>query len=347
MTWLVTGGAGYIGSHVVRAFRDRRASPAVVIDDLSSGHRGFVPRRTSRSSRAACSTRDAARPRLRRARRRRRRAPRRLQVRRCLGRAAAAHLHPERHRHGHPAGGDGRARRRTRSSSPPAPRVYGTPDVRPGHRGDPDQPRVAVRRVEAGRRVAAPRPGHGADAACATPRCATSTSSARASDDLHDTSPHNLFPLVFEQLVAGEDAPHQRRRLPHPGRHLRPRLRPRRRPRRLARRRRQGASTAGGPLEPVYNLGSGDGLSVRQIMDAVARVTGIDFTPEIAPAAPGRPGPHRRHRRAGRARPRLEDAAHGRRHGRLRLGGSTSRRAAKMIRSGHRQQRSHRISCCF
>ena len=41
MTWLVTGGAGYIGSHVVRAFISDEI-PAVVIDDLSSGHRSFV-----------------------------------------------------------------------------------------------------------------------------------------------------------------------------------------------------------------------------------------------------------------------------------------------------------------
>ena len=41
MTWLVTGGAGYIGSHVVRAFIAESIN-AVVIDDLSSGHRGFV-----------------------------------------------------------------------------------------------------------------------------------------------------------------------------------------------------------------------------------------------------------------------------------------------------------------
>src|SRR3954462_7240084 len=42
MTWLVTGGAGYIGSHVVRVGR-RAGRGALVPDALSSGPRGFVP----------------------------------------------------------------------------------------------------------------------------------------------------------------------------------------------------------------------------------------------------------------------------------------------------------------
>ena len=42
MTWLVTGGAGYIGSHVVRCFLES-GREVVVLDDLSSGHREFVP----------------------------------------------------------------------------------------------------------------------------------------------------------------------------------------------------------------------------------------------------------------------------------------------------------------
>jgi UDP-glucose 4-epimerase len=39
----------------------------------------------------------------------------------------------------------------------------------------------------------------------------------------------------------------------------------------------------------VYNLGSGTGVSVLQIMAAMARVTGIDFTPELAERRPGDP----------------------------------------------------------
>src|SRR3954464_763681 len=41
MTWLVTGGAGYIGAHVVRALREDGAG-VVVLDDLSTGDAGRV-----------------------------------------------------------------------------------------------------------------------------------------------------------------------------------------------------------------------------------------------------------------------------------------------------------------
>ena len=42
MTWLLTGGAGYIGSHIALAFRDA-GTPVVVLDDLSTGYREYVP----------------------------------------------------------------------------------------------------------------------------------------------------------------------------------------------------------------------------------------------------------------------------------------------------------------
>jgi UDP-glucose 4-epimerase len=42
MTWMLTGGAGYIGAHIVRAF-DAAGRPVVVLDDLSTGIRENVP----------------------------------------------------------------------------------------------------------------------------------------------------------------------------------------------------------------------------------------------------------------------------------------------------------------
>jgi len=107
-------------------------------------------------------------------------------------------------------------------------------------------------------------------------------------DDLYDSSPHNLFPLVFEALLAGRtpringddyDTPDGTcvRDYVHVAdladAHV------------VAARR----LAAGDTLEPIYNLGSGSGSSVREIMDTVGEVTGIDFTPEIAPRRAGDP----------------------------------------------------------
>ena len=46
---------------------------------------------------------------------------------------------------------------------------------------------------------------------------------------------------------------------------------------------------AGETLRPAYNLGSGVGSTVKEVMAAVARVTGIDFTPELVDRRPGDP----------------------------------------------------------
>ncbi len=69
MKVLVTGGAGYIGSHAVREFRDA-GHTVVVLDDLSAGHRAAVPdgrhrwsRATSARPKALVRALDGCRPR--------------------------------------------------------------------------------------------------------------------------------------------------------------------------------------------------------------------------------------------------------------------------------------------
>lgn len=107
-------------------------------------------------------------------------------------------------------------------------------------------------------------------------------------DDLYDTSPHNLFPLVLKALtdgttpkVFGTDYPTPDGSCVRDYIHVQDLA--------LAHVAAAEVLEEGRSLERVYNLGSGDGVSVLQIMDAVRRVTGIDFAPEIHPRRPGDP----------------------------------------------------------
>jgi UDP-glucose 4-epimerase len=103
-----------------------------------------------------------------------------------------------------------------------------------------------------------------------------------------DVSPHNLFPLVFEALLDGRTPRINGNDYPTPdGTNVRDYIHVAdlaishvAAARRL---------DAGEPLESAYNLGSGDGVSVGEIMSTIAEVTGIPFSPEIAPRRPGDP----------------------------------------------------------
>jgi len=108
------------------------------------------------------------------------------------------------------------------------------------------------------------------------------------SEALYDSSPHNLFPLVFTALAEGRTPKINGDDYPTPdGTNVRDYIHVSD----LAASHVAAAQRldAGQPLEAAYNLGSGDGVSVREIMDAVAEVTGIQFTPEIAARRPGDP----------------------------------------------------------
>jgi UDP-glucose 4-epimerase len=105
---------------------------------------------------------------------------------------------------------------------------------------------------------------------------------------VRDTSPHNLFPLVFDALVDGRQPRIYGTDYPTPdGSCVRDYLHVA--DLALAHVEAARRLEAGEPIEPAYNLGSGDGVSVRQIMDAVAEVTGLQVEPELAERRPGDP----------------------------------------------------------
>jgi UDP-glucose 4-epimerase len=106
--------------------------------------------------------------------------------------------------------------------------------------------------------------------------------------ELYDTSPHNLFPLVFRALGDGKTPKIFGNDYPTPdGTNVRDYVHVAD----LAISHVAAAKRldAGLPVETAYNLGSGDGSSVGDIMRAVADATGIDFEPEIAPRRAGDP----------------------------------------------------------
>jgi UDP-glucose 4-epimerase len=283
MSWLVTGGAGYIGAHVVRAFEDAGLE-AVVIDDLSSGHRGFLRDDTPLVEGSVLDT-D-------------------LVVRACKEHAVEGVVHlagfkyagvsVQRPLHTYTQNVTGTINLLDAMAQAGVENLvfsssaatFGTPDteiVTEDTGTFPESPYGESKLI--GEWIIR-------DQAVATGLRHTSLRYfnvvGSGSEDIYDTSPHNLFPLIFEALLAGRtpringtdyDTPDGTcvRDYVHVADTAAAHV--------VAARR----LAAGEALEPVYNLGSGDGSSVRQIMDSVREVTGIDFDPEIAPRRPGDP----------------------------------------------------------
>ena len=283
MTWLVTGGAGYIGAHVVRAFNEQGIG-AVVLDDLSSGRADFVPDGSPFVEGTILDT-DLVR--------------RTLRDHAVTGvvhlagfKYAGVSVERPLHTYDQNVTGtvsvlramqDEGVRNMVFSSSAS---VYGTPDVdvvtedtRLGPESPYGQSKLVGEWLMADQEVAA-------GLRHTSLRYFNVVGSV--DDSIYDTSPHNLFPLVFEALVAGRTPRINGDDYPTPdGTCVRDYLHVAD----LAHSHVVAARKleAGETLAQAYNLGSGDGSSVRQIMDAMARVTGIDFEPEIAPRRPGDP----------------------------------------------------------
>jgi UDP-glucose 4-epimerase len=283
MAWLVTGGAGYIGSHVVRAFL-AEGIDVVVLDDLSSGHADFVLAGVPFIRGTLLDTELLAKTFAEHT------ISGVVHVAgfKYAGVSVAKPLHTYEQNVTATAlllaamqdAGVGRI---VFSSSAA---VYGTPFtdlVTEETAKSPESPYGESKLI--GEWLLR-------DQAVAAGLAHTSLRYfnvvGSGAKELRDTSPHNLFPMVFEALIEGrtpringndyntEDGTCVRDYI-HVAdlavSHV------------AAARR----LDAGEEIAPVYNLGSGDGVSVGQIMSTVASVTGIPFTPEIGPRRTGDP----------------------------------------------------------
>lgn len=283
MTWMVTGGAGYIGSHVVQAFLDAGIS-AVVLDDLSTGHRSFVPAEVPFVHAEINDTSAVAEA---------------MREHGVLGVVHVAGFKYAGVSVQEPlltyrtnvsgtvsvlqAARDAGVHHLVFSSSAA---TYGTPDtdlVTEDTTTRPESPYGESKLI--GEWLLA-------DEARATGLRHTSLRYfnvvGSGHDHLVDTSPHNLFPLVFDAIlegrspkIFGEDYPTEDGTCVRDYIHVSD----------LAVSHVAAAQRlqTGEDLDPFYNLGSGSGTSVRQIMDAMAAVTGLDVQPEIHPRRPGDP----------------------------------------------------------
>ncbi len=283
MTWLVTGGAGYIGSHVVRAFVEAGV-PVVVLDSLTSGHPGFVPADVP-LVRGSILDGDLVRHTL-------------------VEHEVSGVVHLAGFKYAgvsvtkplltYQQNVTGMATLLEQMQSTGVDQIvfsssaatYGTPDVDLVTESTPTSPEspygqskligewlLADQEKAAGLRHTSLRYFNVVGS---------------AAPELSDTSPHNLFPVVLGLLAAGKTPQINGDDYPTPdGTCVRDYLHVAD----LARTHLSAARAleSGQPLQPVYNLGSGDGVSVRQIMTAVATVTGIDFEPVVAPRRSGDP----------------------------------------------------------
>ncbi|WAL72341.1 UDP-glucose 4-epimerase GalE [Kitasatospora sp. YST-16] len=286
MTWLITGGAGYIGGHVVKELTGA-GEPVVVLDDLSSGSADRLPAGVPL---VEGSTLD--RP--------------------LLDKVIAEHgvtgiLHiaakkqvgesvdePLRYYRENVEGlrlvleaaVAGGVRRILLSSSAA---VYGMPDVDLVTESTPCAPINPYGETKL--------VGEWLLNACAT-AYGTSTVALRyfnvagaATPELSDEGVTNLVPMVFERLAAGQPPRVFGADYPTPdgtcvrdfihvsdiaSAHLAA-------VRRL---------NAAGPDERVnltLNIGRGEGVSVQEMLTVIGEVTGLDTTPEITPRRPGDP----------------------------------------------------------
>jgi UDP-glucose 4-epimerase len=283
MTWLVTGGAGYIGSHVVKALAHAGLS-TVVVDDLSSGFREFVDPAVPF---VYGSILDGE-----------------LLVKTIADHGVTGVIHVagykyagvsvQRPLHTYEQNVTGTAvllaamaeKNVDKMVFSSSAAVYGTPPTELVTEDTPKNPQSPYGESKLIGEWLLRDQGVAVGLKHTSLRYFNVVGSGDPS--LYDTSPHNLFPLVFAALNDGKtpringddyDTPD--------GTNVRDYVH-------VADLATSHVAAAirlekGDPLEAAYNLGSGDGSSVGDIMRAVADVTGIAFEPVIGPRRPGDP----------------------------------------------------------
>jgi UDP-glucose 4-epimerase len=278
-TWIVTGGAGYIGSHVARRLIET-GRDVVVVDDLSTGHRAFV----ADGARFIESSVQDLRPEdldgvdgvVH------------LAALKYAGVSVAEPLQFYANNVGATvalldamvaAGVD----RLVYSSSSS---VYGTPAAERVVENTPPSPESPYGETKL--------IGEWLAAAAGVAHGVHHTSLryfnvvGSGAEDLYDSSPHNLFPLVFRAVdngtapqVFGSDYPTPDGSCVRDYIHVAD----------LAEAHVLAASRLdeGKSLAPAYNIATGTGASVLQVIDCVSRALGIELVPELAPRRPGDP----------------------------------------------------------
>ncbi|MFC4787232.1 UDP-glucose 4-epimerase GalE [Nocardioides sp. MAHUQ-72] len=283
MTWLVTGGAGYIGAHVVRSLAEAGMKP-VVLDDLSSGFEAFVPEGVP-FVRATLLDRAAVESAL---------DDHGVEGVIHIAGFKYAGVSVSRPLHTYEQNVSAtvilldamQARGIDKLVFSSSAATYGTPDVdlvTEETATGPESPygeskligEWLLRDVER---------AHGLRHTSLRYFNVVGSGST----ELFDASPHNLFPLVFDALyrgatphINGDDYPTPDGTCVRDYIHVSDLA--------LAHVAAARRLVEGEPLERVYNLGSGEGVSVRQIMDAIREVTGVDFEPTIKDRRPGDP----------------------------------------------------------
>jgi UDP-glucose 4-epimerase len=283
MSFLVTGGAGYIGSHIVRSFQ-QAGLDVVVVDDLSSGQHAFVPDDVPFVEATILDTSLLTET---------------MRDHNVTGvvhlagyKYAGVSVRRPLHTYDQNVTGTASVLAAMRKADvrsivfSSSAAVYGTPSVdlvTEDTEPHPESPYGESKLVGEWLIRAAAR-AH--DFRHTSLRYFNVVGSAVPT--LYDTSPHNLFPLVIDALragrtpsVNGDDYPTRDGTCVRDYVHVAD----------LADAHVVAATKldAGEALEPVYNLGSGAGVTVREIMTAFADVTGQPFTPNVEPRRPGDP----------------------------------------------------------